>query len=379
MLSRISIRIRLTLMSVALLTLCCVSLTLLLNTSADRIVKKIDASVMTPAQETQDTGHDRVSSPKLKSDAVQNTPTIEARDTFRTESIVYMIMMIVGGGALTYYISGRALRPLKMLNTQVKSIQVHNLSDSLVVPPTRDEIAELTQSFNEMTDKLDHAFQLQQQFSASAAHELKTPLSVLQAKVDVFRMQSNHHTEDYEALISIFEKQIHRLRGLVTNLLNMTQADCVEDKSDINLQDVFTDIFEELTPIAQEKYVTLSLQCDDSVVFGNLDSLYRAFYNIVENSIKYNVVNGKVTVITKQKSENMVSIQIADTGIGIPSDCKNDIFEPFFRVDKSRSRAMGGSGLGLAIVDRIIKQHGGTIRATDNIGGGTCFEIVLSR
>lgn len=362
------------------MTLCCMGLTLLLNTSADKIVASVITSPALSVEDFPEDENSNTSTTPATGEAATKSPlATAARSNFRTESILYMLLMVIGGGALTYYVSGSALKPLKTFNEQVKTIHANNLSESLTIPNTRDEIAELTKSFNEMTDKLDRAFCLQQQFSASAAHELKTPLAVLQTKVDVFRLQNSHSNSEYEALVSVFEKQIYRLRGLVTNLLSMTQTDYEEEKSTICVKDVFADIFEELAPVADEKKITLSMQCDDSVMDGNLDSIYRAFYNLVENAIKYNVDGGSVTVTVREEHTKQVSIQVSDTGVGIPDDCKAEVFEPFFRVDKSRSRELGGSGLGLALVKRIVEQHGGIITVADNDLCGTTFNMIFSK
>lgn len=376
MIGKISIRLRLTLMSVALLTLCCVGLTVLLNISADNVVDDISASYSYPAY-TIENGEIVMpeSVPSQENQPSIAIPTTTAKVKFRTESILYMLLMVIGGGALTYYASGSALKPLKTLNEQIKNIHENNLSESLTVPTARDEIAELTKSFNEMTNKLDRAFCLQQQFSANAAHELKTPLAVLQTKVDVFRLQNSHSNLEYEALVSVFEKQIYRLRGLVTNLLSMTQTDYVDEKDTICIKDIFADIFEELALVADEKKVTLSLQCEESVIDGNLDSLYRAFFNLVENAIKYNLDGGSVAVVVKEEPTQCLSIQVSDTGVGIPDDCKKEVFEPFFRVDKSRSRELGGSGLGLALVKHIVEQHGGSITVAENQPHGSLFFV----
>lgn len=374
MLNKVSIRVRLTLMSVGLLTLCCVVLTLLLNTSADRIVSTIVALPALPVEEVQRGDNSNAPAATTTNEATIESPlSTAAKANFRMESIFYMLLMVIGGGALTYYVSGGALKPLKTLNEQVKNIHANNLSESLTVPTTRDEIAELTKSFNEMMDKLDHTFCLQQQFSASAAHELKTPLAVLQTKVDVFRLQNSHSNLEYEVLVSVFEKQIYRLRGLVSNLLSMTQTDYEDEKTTIYIGDVFADILEELVIVADEKNVTLSMQCDDSVIDGNLDLIYRAFYNLVENAIKYNVDGGSVTITVQEELQQCVCIQITDTGIGILDDCKKEIFEPFFGVDKSRSRELGGSGLGLALVRHVVEGHNGSITVADNKPCGSVF------
>lgn len=380
MLKKMPIRLRLTVMTVALLTICCVGLTLILNLSADRMATKIDATLLLPSKEVHEGGWFDESYQAPSSKVHPATPTNDsqqARDDFRMESIMYMLFVVVGGGLLTYYISGRALKPLDTLNDQVKNINVHNLSETLSVPPTKDEIAELTVTFNEMTDKLDHVFMMQGRFSASAAHELRTPLSVLQTKVDVFKKKKDHTKEEYHALIGVIEKQTNRMRGLVDNLLDMMNMDDIGEQSSIYVKDIFEDMISELSHIAKDNHVTLSLVCDHSVVFGNTDLLYRAFYNLVENGIKYNIDGGKVEIVVNRLSNEYVLIQIKDTGIGIDEKNKENIFEPFYRVDKSRSRQLGGAGLGLSIVDTIIKKHNGTITVSDNENGGTCFNIVL--
>lgn len=374
------IRMRLTMMTVALLTLSCVGLTLILNLSADRMASKIDATLMLPAKEVGEDGWGDESFKLPPTDLIHPVPSDDsqkARVDFRMESVMYMLLVVIGGGFLTYYISGKALKPLDTLNGQVKNINVHNLSETLSVPPTKDEIAELTVTFNEMTDKLDHAFMMQGRFSANAAHELRTTLAVLQTKVDVFKKKTDHTKEEYDALIGVIERQTNRLRGLVANLLDMTNMDEVGEQSSIYVKDIFEDIFSELSHIAKDNHISLSLDCDDSVVFGNTDLLHRAFYNLVENGIKYNINGGTVEVIVNRLSKEQVSIQIKDTGIGIVEKDKKNIFEPFYSVDKSRSRQKGGAGLGLSIVDTIIKKHHGTLTVTDNEHGGTCFNIVL--
>ncbi|WP_339318288.1 HAMP domain-containing sensor histidine kinase [Paenibacillus sp. FSL R10-2734] len=375
------IRLRLTVLTVALLTACCVGLTFILNLSADKMATKIDATLIVPANQVGENGQmDEISQTSLAhraSSVLSDNSQIAIMD-YRSESLLYMLLVIVVGGLFTYYISGKALKPLDTLNDQVKNMNVHNLSETLSVPPTKDEIAELTVTFNEMTDKLDNAFMMQGRFSASAAHELRTPLAVLQTKVDVFKKKTEHTNEEYDALIVVIEKQTKRLRGLVDNLLDMTNMADNGEHSSIGVKDIFEDILSELTHIAKDNHITLSLDCDDSIIVGNIDLLYRAFYNLVENGIKYNIDGGKVGVIANRLSEDEVSIKIIDSGIGISEENKKLIFEPFYRVDSSRSRQMGGAGLGLSIVDTIIKKHNGTLTVTDNEKGGTCFHVILN-
>ena len=374
---KLSIRWRLTLLSALLLTVCCVGLTCVINWSAYKMVDGIDAAyITTPAVGTSAVQEQN----DLPQGMVPSTPSKEIsvmKKAFSIQSIIYMLIVILGGSGLTYYAAGRALRPLTTLNNQVKNINVQNLSATMDVPETKDEIAELTQSFNEMTDKLESAFKTQERFSANVAHELRTPLTVLQTKLDVFKKSNMHTEEEYQNIIATFEKQVGRLRNLITVLLDMTNMEHNTEQDIVNLRDVLEDIVSELTPLAEKNKITLSINCEEVTVIGNLDLLYRAFYNLIENGIKYNKENGTVTVKARKLPNNRAEILIADTGIGIPDEMKKQIFEPFFRVDKSRSRAMGGAGLGLAMVDSIIKKHNGTIFVTDNKNGGSCFKIEL--
>jgi signal transduction histidine kinase len=377
MIKKVSLRWRLTIMNALLIIICCIGLTIVLNYSANRLADTIDAAVITaPAQSIG-------AAPNMESEEMKPVPstltesTLQAKRGYRVESVIYTIISVLIGSIFTYYVAGRALRPVKILNEQVKNINVHNLSESLDMPPARDEIAELTESFNDMTDKLNDAFLMQQRFSASAAHELRTPLAVLQAKMDVFHKKELHSVGEYDALIASFQKQTGKLRELVGDLLDMTNMEDDPRMQSFMLRDLFEDIFDELTHIAKDKCITLSLQSDDSSIYGNPDLLYRAFYNLVENAIKYNVRNGTVEISAYHDKEDNAIVSIKDSGIGIPEALKKHIFEPFYRVDKSRSREMGGAGLGLSITDSILKKHNGTITVSDNATGGTCFIISI--
>lgn len=381
MLKKISIRWRITLYSALLLTACCILLTGILNFFAFRMADSIDAAQVSPAQSTSSA--ENISGENNGMGTIETYPLSPseeaqtAKGIFRYQSLLYMILIILSGSALTYYVVGKALQPLQKLNTQVKNMTVSHLSETLSVTDANDEIADLTHSFNEMTDKLNEAFLTQQRFSANAAHELRTPLTVLQTKVDVFKKSTSHTTEEYDALIAVFEKQVGRLRSLVKTLLDMTNIDDNIEQDTIHLKDVFEDIMAELTPIAQTHKITLQLKCDDCTIMGNMDLLYRAFYNLVENGIKYNKEKGSVTIEAQKSRNGKTEIIIQDTGIGIPDEMKKQIFEPFFRVDKSHSRAMGGAGLGLAMTKKIIQKHRGSITIEDNENGGSCFKIVL--
>lgn len=369
MLKKMSIRLKITLYSTLLLTACCILLTCILNYYAFHMADVIDAVKTVPAQRIGDVTN---MLPLVPSEAAQT-----AKWVFGNQSILYMLLIIFGGSVLTYYVFGKALLPLQKLNTQVKNMTISHLSETLSVTDADDEIAELTYSFNEMTDKLNEAFLTQQRFSANAAHELRTPLAVLQTKVDVFKKNRTHTPEEYDVLVAVFEKQISRLRSLIKTLLDMTNIDDIREQAAIPLKEVFEDIMSELSSLADSRHITLSLSCSDCTVRGSLDLLYRAFYNLIENGIKYNKEGGTVSVTVTIRTAEQVEILICDTGIGIPNEMKKHIFEPFFRVDKSRSREMGGAGLGLAMAEQIISRHNGSITVSDNEHEGSCFRIVL--
>lgn len=386
MLNKISIRLRLTILNVILLTICCVVLTIILNFSANRMANVIEATVVTPAiQVEQDTDSantelntqlnpDTAANSTMPSASTRNSQA--ARQIFLYQSIFYMILLLVIGGFLTYYISGKALKPLHILSRQMRNCTVHNLSEDLMVPETHDEIADLTRSFNEMSNKLNDAFAMQKRFSQSAAHELRTPLTVLKTKVDVFKKKNDHTPEEYSKLLSIISAHTNRMSDLVKELLDLTNMDALVCDQRIEANELLIDAAEELSPLAKEKNIYITVSGEAPILTGNKNLLHRAFYNVIENAVKYNVENGMVE-ITISTWEGNTAITIKDHGIGIPIEMQPLIFEPFFRVDKSRSRKMGGAGLGLSIVKSIIEKHNGTISVSDHQGGGTIFEILL--
>ena len=373
MIKKISLRWRLTILTSLLIAVCCIGLSVVLNISAYRMADSIDAVPIQPAQTTDEITDFSPMTPSASTESIK-----QAKNNYLTESVIYTVFAVLLGGILTYFISGKALNPVRALNEQVKNINTHNLDESLPVPPTNDELAELTSSFNDMTDKLAQAFAMQKRFSADAAHELRTPLTVLQTKLDVFQKKEQHSPEEYVDLTSALQKQIKRMRSLVTELLEIANMEHELQKQEVPLDLLLDDVVRDLIPVAKEKRITLNFEKGDLSVSGDYDLLYRAFYNLCENAIKYNTKNGKVFISTTGTESNL-TVTIKDTGIGIPDDMKKQIFEPFYRVDKSRSREMGGAGLGLSLTDSIIKKHNGTITVCDNNNGGSCFTVTLPK
>lgn len=371
MIKKISLRWRLTILTSLLIMVCCIGLSIFLNISAYHLADSIDAMSILPTQTTDNSAF----SPTYSYEPAETL--MEAKHNYLVESLLYTFVAVLFGGVLTYYISGKALEPVRALNEQVKNINAHNLEESIDIPPTNDELAELTVSFNDMTDKLAQVFEMQKRFSADAAHELRTPLTVLQTKLDVFRKKEVHSAEEYKTLVNAVQKQVKRLRSLVTELLDIANMEHKFNKQDIPIGSLLKDVVMELNPVAKEKDISLIFNSSDCHIYGDYDLLYRAFFNLTENAIKYNVKSGKV-IVDVSKAEKHIVVTVKDTGIGIPDKMKKQIFEPFYRVDKSRSREIGGAGLGLSLTENIIKKHKGSISVSDNkSSGGSCFTVTL--
>lgn len=317
------------------------------------------------------------------SDQVQAT-----KDQFRVRSIIATGIIILLSSICTYFVSRRALQPLCSLSNEVNKIEAQNLSESLEVPDTNDEISHLTGSFNKMLSRLDEAFTAQKQFSASAAHELRTPLAVMQTNLEVFARKNNPDTEEYQEIFRMIQEQTERLSHLSEVLLDMTGIQSIERSDSISLAELTDEVFCDLISVADQKEVELIQENGDCTVTGSYLLLYRAVYNLVENAIKYNHPGGKVTVKISQKkaepdcsapsvSTDCAFVEVTDTGIGIPPEFQERIFDPFFRVDKSRSRAMGGAGLGLALVNEIARQHGGLVRVLESSKKGSTIALII--
>lgn len=298
------------------------------------------------------------------------------KEQFLLRSVIATAVIILLSSLCTYWLTRRTLQPLRKLNQEVSQIQAQNLSSRLAVPDTKDEIAQLTFSFNEMLTRLDNAFSIQKQFSANAAHELRTPLAVLQTNLEVFQKKKDPQPEEYQQLFSMIQEQTARLSHLVGTLLDMTNLKSVPRTDQVSLAELTDEVFCDLDSVAQKAGITLLLDSQDCTVTGSYVLLYRAVYNLVENAIKYNRPNGTVTV-TIRPENNRALILVQDTGIGISPENQEKIFHPFFRVDKSRSRAMGGAGLGLALVDSIAHEHGGSVKVLDSSEKGSTIVLAL--
>lgn len=305
----------------------------------------------------------------------------ETKEDFLLRSVIATTIIILLSSVCTYFLTKKALTPLQKLTSEVSQIQAQNLSTQLAVPNSKDEIAQLTSSFNEMLTRLDNAFSTQKQFSANAAHELRTPLAVLQTNLEVFEKKQEPEMVEYRQLFTMIKEQTARLSQLVGTLLDMTNLKSVPRTDHVSLEELVDEVFCDLDPVAEK--AGISIHFDDSSsqdlytdVTGSYVLLYRAVYNLVENAIKYNRPHGSVSVSVKQEN-GQAMVLVKDTGIGISPENQKKIFDPFFRVDKSRSRAMGGAGLGLALVDSIAKEHGGTVKVLKSSKTGSTIALML--
>ena len=298
------------------------------------------------------------------------------KQLFQIRSLITTVLIILLSSACTYFVSRRALKPLHNLSTKVEKIQAQNLSEPLEVPDSNDEISNLTLSFNEMLSRLNDAFTAQKQFSASAAHELRTPLAVMQTNLEVFSRKKEPSADEYQKLFSMIQEQTGRLSHLAEILLDMTGIQTIERSETISLAELTDEVLCDLTSIAEQKQIKLIQEDGDCTITGSYLLLYRAVYNLVENAIKYNKEGGEIRVWVGN-TLNGKKIIVTDTGIGIPEDQKERIFERFYRVDKSHSREIGGTGLGLSIVKHGAILHNAKIHVDSELGKGTRMELTF--
>ena len=381
-----SLQWRLTLLITLLVTVTCILMYFFISNSAVTGMENLESYIV-QINETDSTPITFNVDPSILfpdlSNQVQAT-----KDLFRIRSMIATGIIILLSSIGTYFISRRALTPLHDLSTKIGKIQAQNLSESLEIPDSNDEISQLTASFNKMLSRLDDAFTAQKQFSASAAHELRTPLAVMQTNLEVFARKKTPSTEEYQEIFSLIQEQTGRLSHLAEILLDMTGIQTVERSETISLAELTEEVFCDLASVAEQKQIELIQRDGDCTVTGSYLLLYRAVYNLVENAIKYNHPSGKVTVTlhpgkvildasSQPHPADCAFIEISDTGIGISPEYQEKIFAPFFRVDKSRSRAMGGAGLGLALVTEIARQHGGQVKVLESNEKGSTIALML--
>ena len=294
---------------------------------------------------------------------------------YKRNSLIITVLLALLGGVVTYFISGHALRPIREFSDKIEEVQAQNLSDSRIEENNVKELNQLGISYNKMLERLSEAFEIQRQFTANAAHELRTPLALMQVQLDLYNSAS-HPGNDADTLqtIKMVTEQNDKLNRMVKTLLDMSELQSVGRDDKIILDAIVEEVLADLEPLAVEKNIKLIGKCEDATMIGSDILIYRLVYNLVENAIKYNHPLGQVTVTAYQRNKH-VYLSVEDTGSGIPEELRERVFEPFFRVDKSRSRELGGVGLGLALVREIVRVHDGSITVRSNPSGGTIIEV----
>lgn len=298
---------------------------------------------------------------------------------YKRNSLIITVLLALLGGVVTYFISGHALRPISEFSDKIEEVQAQNLSDSRIEENNVKELNQLGISYNKMLERLSDAFEIQRQFTANAAHELRTPLALMQVQLDLYN-SATHPGNDADTLqtIKMVTEQNDKLNRMVKTLLDMSELQSVGRDDKIILDAIVEEVLADLEPLAVEKNIKLIGKCEDATMIGSDILIYRLVYNLVENAIKYNHPLGQVTVTAYQRNKR-VYLSVEDTGSGIPKELRERVFEPFFRVDKSRSRELGGVGLGLALVREIVRVHDGSICIKSGKTGGTIFEVTFAQ
>ena len=298
---------------------------------------------------------------------------------YKRNSLIITVLLALLGGVVTYFISGHALKSIREFSDKIEEVQAKNLSDSRIEENNVKELNQLGISYNKMLERLSEAFEIQRQFTANAAHELRTPLALMQVQLDLYNSAS-HPGNDADTLqtIKMVTEQNDKLNRMVKTLLDMSELQTVGRNDKIILDAIVEEVLADLEPLAVEKNIKLIGKCEDATMIGSDILIYRLVYNLVENAIKYNHPLGQVTVTAYQRNKH-VYLSVEDTGSGIPKELRERVFEPFFRVDKSRSRELGGVGLGLAFVREIVSVHDGSICIKSGKTGGTIFEVTFAQ
>ena len=378
---KMSLQWRLTCIITLYIAVICGCVTMLVYKNGVYYMDSLQEAVDTRGDDQSDDAEEiYISIPEDKWDEFANDFSVQVYNNkadYRKNSLIISAVLALLGGVATYFISGHALRPIRELSDKIEKVQAQNLADSRIEENQVKELNQLSVSYNRMLERLSDAFEIQRQFTANAAHELRTPLALMQVQLDLYHSNSHPDNDaDTVQMIKMVTEQNDRLNKMVKTLLDMSELQTVGRDDEIILDALVDEVLEDLEPLAEGKNIRLIGKCKDITMVGSDILIYRLVYNLVENAIKYNHSGGQVTV-TADRKEKHVYLSVEDTGTGIPEELKERVFEPFFRVDKSRSRELGGVGLGLALVREIVRVHDGNITVKSNPSGGTIFEVVL--
>ena len=371
----LSLQWRITLMTVLLIGVICVAMNLLLCSSGvyymDTIADTLQGGTVIMNGEGAESFDPQLIAPDEDLTIVVNG----AQGRFRTTNWYITAVVTVLSGILAYFVSGRALKPLRSFASQVEKVQLNNLADMRINENVLPEFRQLSRSFNQMLERLNNAFAAQRQFTGNAAHELRTPLALMQARLELFSAEHPDMLPETAEFLSLLREQTERLTQMTKTLLEMSNLQQVARNEQIQLAPMVEEIFTDLAPLAEKSSVTLTAE-GDGVMTGSDALIYRLLFNRTENAVKYNHPDGSVQVTVSQKPEKLL-IRVSDTGCGIPEEYQRSIFQPFFRVDKSRSREYGGAGLGLSLVWEIANLHGGSVRVEESSDRGTAIAVEL--
>ena len=379
---KMSLQWRLTIITTLLIAMICGSLTIFIYKNGVYYIDSLQNTVDAKSEDNNEKNPDEIyiSIPDEEWNNFAKNFSIQVYNNkadYKKSSLLFSTLLSLLGGVITFFISGHALKPLCDFSKKIEEVQAQNLSDSRIEENKFSELNQLSVSYNKMLERLSEAFKLQRQFTAYAAHELRTPLAVMQLQIDLYN-SSKHPNNDTSAqqTISMITEQTERLSKMVRTLLDMSELQTIARDEEIAISALVEEVLADLEPLAQEKGINLIEKCDNVLLMGSDILIYRLVYNLVENAIKYNFSGGTVTVNATQQNSQL-HLTVEDTGNGIPEELKERIFEPFFRLDKSRSRELGGVGLGLALVHEIVRVHNGSILVKNNANSGTTFEVIF--
>ena len=380
---RMSLQWRLTCITTLCIAIICGCLTMFVYKNGVHYIDSLQDAVESQGDEKGNKSDEiYISIPDDKWDEFADEFSIQVYNNkadYKRNSLIITVLLALLGGVVTYFISGHALRPIREFSDKIEEVQAQNLSDSRIEENNVKELNQLGISYNKMLERLSEAFEIQRQFTANAAHELRTPLALMQVQLDLYNSAS-HPGNDADTLqtIKMVTEQNDKLNRMVKTLLDMSELQTVGRDDKIILDAIVEEVLADLEPLAVEKNIKLIGKCEDATMIGSDILIYRLVYNLVENAIKYNHPLGLVTVTAYQRNKH-VYLSVEDTGSGIPKELRERVFEPFFRVDKSRSRELGGVGLGLALVREIVRVHDGSICIKSGKTGGTIFEVTFAQ
>lgn len=383
MMKKMSLQWRLTCIITLYIAVICGCLTMFVYKNGVYYIDSLQETVDAREDDNEnDSDEIYISIPEDKWDEFANDFSLQVysnKADYKRNSFIISAVLALMGGVVTYFISGHALRPIREFSDKIEEVQAQNLSDSRIEENNVKELNQLGISYNKMLERLSEAFEIQRQFTANAAHELRTPLALMQVQLDLYNSAS-HPGNDADTLqtIKMVTEQNDKLNRMVKTLLDMSELQTVGRDDKIILDAIVEEVLADLEPLAVEKNIKLIGKCEDATMTGSDILIYRLVYNLVENAIKYNHPLGQVTVTAYQRNKH-VYLSVEDTGSGIPKELRERVFEPFFRVDKSRSRELGGVGLGLAFVREIVRVHDGSICIKSGKTGGTIFEVTFAQ